>query len=76
MAEAGAAEVFDRARIDPVVLTEDEATRQLRLTCRHAAAKRLLGTAPDGVAVGQGKDRHRRDAKQDEPRWPAPAHVR
>ena len=52
-------------RVDPLVLAEDEAARQLRLARRHAPAEAVLGAAADLVAVGERQRDHGDDAEHE-----------
>ena len=53
MAEAGAAEVFFGRLVDPLVLAEDEAPRQLGLARGHAPRQPVPRAPADRAAVRQ-----------------------
>ena len=51
------------SRVDPFVLAEHEAARQLRLARRHPPAEARLGALADLVAVGQRQRDHDSDRR-------------
>ena len=71
VAEPGAAEILDRRRVDPLVLAEHEAARQLRLARRHPPAERRPRPARGSRRCGRARAHHRDDPDQDRQRGAA-----
>ena len=66
VAETGAAEVFDRSRVDAVVLAENESAGELGLALRHPLPQRRLGAGADLLGMGEGEGQDRRHPQQEE----------